>query len=232
MIEAAIIMPPVISAEGQIGARAEDRDLGHEPDELRRTADPEIPVEGLALHRQGRRLPATPMENALAQHSHRIDHLRISRQRLGRRIGLGGMQACLAQTLRGRFLVDQRNQRQGQARHDGDVAEISVNEEYDSEVEGRERRVHQQKHDGARHESAHLVKAADRLDGPALAGPGVVDAARQHCAAEQGLHLGRKTPQHLPTQNVDDREDADERQRESREHQQCFEAAARQHAVG
>ena len=218
--------------EGQIGARAEDRDLGHEPDELRRTADPEISVEGLALHRQGRRLPATPMENALAQHSHRIDHLRISRQRLGRRIGLGGMQACLAETLRGRFLVDQRNQRQGQARHDGDVAEISVNEEYDSEVEGRERRVHQQKHDGARDESAHLVKAADRLDGPALAGTGVVDAARQHCAAEQGLHLGRKTPQHLPTQNVDDREDADERQRESREHQQCFEAAARQHAVG
>ena len=107
-----------------------------------------------------------------------------------------------------------------------------MNEEYDSEVEGRERRVHQQKHDGAREESAHLVKAADRLDGPALARPGVVDAARQHCAAEQGLHLGRKTPQHLPTQNVDDREDADERQRESRKHQQCFEAAARQHAVG
>ena len=99
--------------KGQIGARAEDRDLGHESDKLRRTADPEIPVEGLALHRQGRRLPATPMENALAQHSHRIDHLRISRQRLGRRIGLGGMQACLAQTLRGCFLVDHRNHRQG-----------------------------------------------------------------------------------------------------------------------
>jgi hypothetical protein len=55
-----------------------------------------------------------------------------------------------------------------EARHDGDEAEISVNEEYDSEVEGRERRVHQQKHDGARHLSAHLMKAADRLDGPAL----------------------------------------------------------------
>src|ERR1700676_4679758 len=79
--------------EGQIGARAENRDLGHEPDELRRTADPEIPVERLALHCQGRRLPAPPMKNALAQHSHRIDHLRISRQRLGRRIGLCGMQA-------------------------------------------------------------------------------------------------------------------------------------------
>ena len=54
MIEAAIIMPPVISAvERQIGARAEDRDLGHEPDELRRAADPEVAVERLALHRQG-----------------------------------------------------------------------------------------------------------------------------------------------------------------------------------
>jgi hypothetical protein len=61
-----------------------------------------------------------------------------------------------------------------------------------------------------------MMKAADRLDGPAFANPGVVDAARQHCAAEQGLHLGRKTPQHLPSQNIDDRENADERQRESR----------------
>src|SRR4029077_16770416 len=116
-------------------------------------------------------------------------------------IGLGGMQACLAQTLPGRLLVDQRNQRQGQARHDGDVAEISVNEEYDSEVKRRERRVHQQKHDGAREESAHLVKAADSLDGSALAGPGVVDAARKYSAAEQDLHLGRKTPKYLATQN-------------------------------
>jgi hypothetical protein len=158
------------------------------------------------------------MENAFAQHSHRIDNLRISRQRLGRGIGLSGMQARLAQTLRGRSLVDHRNQRQNQSRDDGNVAEISVNKEYDSEIQWREWGVHHEKHDRARDESTHLVKAADRLDGPALARPGVIDAARQHCAAKQGLHLGRKTPQHLPTQNVDDREDADERERESREH--------------
>ena len=65
------------------------------------------------------------------------------------------------------------------------------------------RRVHQQKHDRARDESPHLVEAADRLNSPAFASPGVVDAARQHCATEQGLHLGCNAPQHLPTQYVD-----------------------------
>jgi hypothetical protein len=64
------------------------------------------------------------MENTFAQHSHRINDLRISRQRLGRGIGLGRMQACLAQTLRSGFLIDHRNHRQRQSRNDGDEAKI------------------------------------------------------------------------------------------------------------
>ena len=37
-------------------------------------------------------------------------------------------------------LVDHRNQRQGEAGYKGNVFEISVNEKYNSEVEGREAR--------------------------------------------------------------------------------------------
>ena len=55
------------------------------------------------------RLLASPLQDALVQHSHGIDDLRIARQRLGLRIGLGGMQACLAQGRRRRALVDERD---------------------------------------------------------------------------------------------------------------------------
>ena len=77
-----------VAFERQVGAPAEDGDLGDQAQEARDAADPEVAVERADLHGQRAGLLAAPMQDALVQHAHGVDDLRVARQRLGLRVGL------------------------------------------------------------------------------------------------------------------------------------------------
>ena len=49
-------------------------------DKFRKPGNPEVTRERPILQSQGLRLLATPMQNALAEHSHRVDHLGVAAQ--------------------------------------------------------------------------------------------------------------------------------------------------------
>ena len=147
----------------EVCAPAEHQDLRHEAEELRRAADPEIAVEGAALHGQRARVLVAPMGDALVQHAHGVDHLRVAAKQLGALVGARGMHACLSQRHRRRALVEHGDAAKKCAGDQRDDAELRVDEKYCGEVERRQRRVEQQQHDGAGEEIAHVVQAAHRF---------------------------------------------------------------------
>jgi hypothetical protein len=131
------------AVQRQVGAHPKDDNLRDETSEFRCAADPEIPIERAVLKNQGTRLLATPMQNALVQHPHCVDDLRVARERLGMGIRSGSMQARLRQGRRGCLLVQNRNGNEHEARKESNAAETRMNEKHRGEIDGCQRHVEQ-----------------------------------------------------------------------------------------
>ena len=179
------------------------------------------------------RLLAAPLQDALVQHAHGVDDLRVARQRIGLGVGLGGVQRrpgraglTVARWLRTAMATA------GAAGGERDEAEARMDEEHRREIERRHRRIEQHQHGRAGHEAADLVQAAQGQHVAAVAGRRGRDDAGEHRAAEDGFHSRRQPAEHLAAQGVEQRQDQDESERQQRQHDQRVEAAAGQHAVG
>ena len=118
-----------------------------------------------------------------------------------------------------------------QPRDEGDKPELHVDDEHGREIERRQRRIEQQQHRRAGDEIAHVVQAAHRLH-VAAADVRARNDARNHRPADDRLEAVGQRAQHLAAEDVDQRQYRDERDRQHRQHEQCVEAAAGQHAVG
>ena len=197
-----------LAVERQIGAPAEDGDLRQQAEEARGAADPEVAVERGDLHGERAGLLAAPMQDALVEHAHGVDDLRVARQRLGLRVGLRRVHAGLAKRRRRRALVDDGDDEQARTPAASVMKpRLGMDEEHRGEIERRHRRIEQDQHGRAGDEAAHLVQAAQRQHVAAVAGRRRGDDAGEHRAAEDGLHSGRQPPEHLAAQGVEQRQD-------------------------
>ena len=132
----------------QIRAHAQNDDLRDQAGKLRRTTDPEIPLQRAALEYQRSGLIATPMQNALVQHPHGVDDLGIARQRFRLGIRSRCVQIRMSQRTGGCLLVHERDGDEHKAGHQTDKAQSRMNEKHRAEIDRRQRDVEQQQHDG------------------------------------------------------------------------------------
>ena len=108
-----------------------------------------------------------------------------------------------------------------------------MNEEHGGEVERRHRRIEQEQHRRAGDEAAHLVQAAQRLHVAAVAGPGAVVTMLASTGPPRMVSILVASRPSTWRRSVSSSDSThDEAERQQRQHDQRFDAAAGQDAIG
>ena len=208
------------------------RDLGAQPQELRKSRHQDVAVLRDHLRLQGLHGFAAPYLHAFRNHAHRIDDLGVAGHRFRRQVCPGAVAVCLVERDRGDPLVQQRHDDQGDARAQHDEPELRMDQEHDGEIGRRDRRIEHRQQYRPGEERAEVLQVGQRLEfaaGSTLRGFG---GGAQHGSAQFGFGLDRNPHQDEAAHHVHQHMRRDRDDHDNGQHHQRIGAAAGQHAIG
>ena len=174
---------------------------------------------------------SAPDRDALRNHAHRVDDLRVARHGLRLQVRAGREDVRASEGFRRCPLIDEGYDQQHQAGSRDDEPQIGMNQEDREKIDGADRRIEQHQQHGSGHEIADELQVGEGLE---LGGGAVLCGFRRGCedgAAERGFDLDGGSHQHDASDGIEKHVRQDRADHDDRQHDERIEAAARQDAI-
>ena len=213
-------------------APAEQGDLRDHAAALGDTRKDDVAILGLdmSLQRTGRFLPPHP--HGFRYHRQGVDDLRISGHRIEMEIGAAGITAGLRELPCGEALVQPGDEKQRDAAHHDDDAQMRMHQVDDDDEQRHQWRIEEGDQRAGGDEGTQLLQILQRLVILAVAVQRGARRRRQNRCAELNLQFYCRAHQDEAAHRIHERLQQDSADDGDRQHDQRVHRAAGQHTVG